>query len=127
MPVDNHVKQMMEELGKALVQAIRTSSDISEAIRKIRHQGFAPQLILSCEQDGEPELRGVDFRPSRPSASPRAEIEATEQVAPDISASERGARQPEFRLNGRDVSLLKSLGIDPTRRARRPRHSRRRP
>lgn len=123
MPVDNHVRQMMEELGRALVQAIRTSSDISEAIRKIRHQGFAPQLILSCEQDGAPQIRGVDFQPS----GPRAESDPSEKVARGNTNGSGDARPPEFRLNGRDVSLLKSLGIDPTRRGRRPRHSRRRP
>ena len=91
MAVDQQVKQMMEELGKAVAQAIRSSVDVSEAIRKIRHQGMSPHLVLSCERD----------------------------VAPTPGDS-------EFRLNGRDVALLKSMGIDPTRRGRTPRRRRRR-
>ncbi len=113
MAVDQRVKQMMEELGKALAQAIRTSSDVSEAIRKIRHRGMSPHLILSCERgvegrrNGMPVHGGADALPSG----------AVEELSPGES---------EFRLNGRDVALLKSMGIDPTRRGRTPRRRRRR-
>ncbi|NJL26666.1 MAG: hypothetical protein HC897_01730 [Thermoanaerobaculia bacterium] len=46
-----------------------------------------------------------------------------------VEASAKPARQspdrePEFRLSRSDVSFLKSVGIDPTRRARRPKGSR---
>ena len=117
MAVDQRVKQMMEELGKALAQAIRTSSDVSEAIRKIRHRGMSPHLVLSCEQDAggrlENRRNGMPLLGSADALSPGA-------------AGEPSAGESEFRLNGRDVALLKSMGIDPTRRGRTPRRRRRR-
>ena len=116
MAVDQRVKQMMEELGKALAQAIRTSSDVSEAIRKIRHRGMSPHLILSCE-------RGVEDRlEDRGNGMP---VHGGADALPSGAAEEPSPGESEFRLNGRDVALLKSMGIDPTRRGRTPRRRRR--
>lgn len=120
MAVDHQVQQMMEELSRALARAIRTSSDVSQAIRKIRHRGLFPHLLLSCEREA-----GV---PSAARRGAEADIEITERRGPP--------REPDgvpvvaeatFRLNGRDVALLKSMGIDPTRRGRRRGRRRRGP
>ena len=113
MAVDQRVKQMMEELGKALAQAIRTSSDVSEAIRKIRHRGMSPHLILSCERGVEGRRNGMP-------------VHGGADALPSGAAEEPSPGESEFRLNGRDVALLKSMGIDPTRRGRTPRRRRRR-
>ena len=123
MAVDHQVQRMMEELSRALAQAIRTSSDVSEAIRKIRHRGLSPHLLLSCERDAQLSpvtRRNVDGQ--------GADIEiAGRQILPGESAGNPAVSgEATFRLNGRDVALLKSMGIDPTRRgrARRGRRSR---
>lgn len=89
----------MEELGRALVQAIGNSSDISAAVQKIRHQGFSLHLVLNCEQDAD---RGAQM---------------------ELLTRRHAAHAPTFRLNSDDVGFLKSLGIDPTRSPRGRRSS----
>lgn len=99
MSTDQQVRQMMEELGRALVQAIGKSSDVSAAVRHIRHQGFSLHLVLNCDQDSE---RGAQM---------------------ELMTRQHVANAPVFRLNSHDVGFLKSLGIDPTRSARGRRSS----
>ncbi len=110
MAVDHQVRQMMRELSRALAQAIRTSSEVSEAIRKIRRQGHSPHLVLSCE-------KGVLPAPRDAGADPGTADPALVLVG-EPAAAEPAAAPPTFRINGRDVALLKSMGIDPTRRGR---------
>ncbi len=122
MAVDDQVKRAMEELGRALTRTIRTSSDASEAVRKIHHQGFTLHLALSCEPDEEPDSRSL------PARRPTDDGSATRIELAGQPATSRSGRQlePAFRLNGHDVGLLKSLGIDGTRRGRRSPSRRRR-
>lgn len=153
MPVDHHVQRMLEELKGALARAIRSSSGVTDTIRKIRDQGFNLHLVLSFDHgaDGSveagllqpgraPELRALaeprddrqrDAGGEPPTGrrrsghhlelTPRetpAWVPAARGVASDAADRDRKLRQPTFRLSGYDVSLLKSLGIDPTRRGR---------
>ncbi len=115
MAIDHQVRQMMRELSRALARAIRTSSDVSEAIRKIRHQGHSPHLVLSCERGCLPERRTAERR----SASQRKDEGTADGSAADlVLVGKPVPAEPAFRINGRDVALLKSMGIDPTRRGR---------
>ena len=91
MPVDNHIKQMMQDLGHALVQAIATSPKVGAAVRKIQQEGHSLYLVLDRKDESE---RGA-----------RIEL-TTRQPTP---------KDPAFLLDKSDVSLLKSIGIDPTR------------
>lgn len=99
MPNDQDIQRMMKDLGRAVVHAISTSEDVSQVVRRIRHEGFSLSLVLNCEQDdgGRREAK-LDLTP-RPPAS------------------------PSFRLDTKDVALLKSLGIDATRSGSRRRGS----
>jgi len=94
---------MLNELGRALMQAISTSSEVNGTARKIRQEGYSVYLALDCKQDRERSTRQIELTP-RKDPSPA----------------------PEFRLDGNDVAWLKSLGIDATRPAprRRSAHSR---
>lgn len=126
MPVDNHAKRKMEELGRALVQAIKTSSGVGEAVREIRRQGFSLQLILSCEQNGGPGPQVEFATPVRRPSAERSEaaFQGPTSGTPERPGSEATAadrRQPVFRLHTHDVAFLKSLGIDATRPGRRRR------
>ena len=146
MPVDNRVQRMIEELKEALAQAIRSSPAVTDAARKIRHQGFNLHLVLSFEHGSDEDptsaespssrraLRGLDragstIAPQPEETSPRADVDHRIELSNRDSqpwVSSRGTRRsrsdgspaPVFRMNGHDVSILKSLGIDPTRRAR---------
>lgn len=110
MAVEHQVRQMMRELSRALARAIRTSTDVSEAIRKIRHQGHSPHLVLSCEKGMAPERRTADRGPRT------ADPAAADPLL--VAVGEPAPAEPTFQVNGRDVALLKSMGIDPTRRGR---------
>lgn len=96
-PVDEKIRRMLRGLGKALVQAISTSSEVSQAVRRIREEGYSLYLVVDCHQSGETG----------------AQIELTTRRAPP--------RDPSFRLDGKDVAFLRSLGIDATRTGRRRR------
>lgn len=97
MPVDNHIKQMMQDLGHALVQAIATSPKVGATVRKIRQEGYSLSLVLDRKDESER----------------RARIElTTRQPTP---------KDPSFLLDNGDVSLLKSIGIDATRSGKRRR------
>jgi hypothetical protein len=98
MSSDHNVKRMMEELGRALLQAIGSSADVGQTVRQIHHEGYSLHLVLNCRQDRS--------REARLALTPR----------PDDGG-------PAFRLNSGDVSFLESLGIDPTRSARGRRSS----
>ena len=94
MAVDNDLKQMMRELGQALVHAIAASPKVADAARKIRHQGYSLYLALDRSESG-------------------TQIELT--------TGEPGSNKPAFLLNKGDVSFLASVGIDATRSGKRRR------
>ena len=52
MAVDNDLKQMMRELGQALVHAISTSPKVADAVRRIRHRGCSLYLALDRNESG---------------------------------------------------------------------------
>ncbi len=92
MPVD-HIHQILQSLGRTLAHAIARSSEVSGIVRRIHREGYSLSLVL---QDGKRS----------------AQVELT---AP------RPPRDPAFRLGGKDVTFLKSLGIDATRSGKRRR------
>ncbi len=103
---------MIEELKEALAQTIRSSSAVNEAARKIRREGLNLHLVLSFENE-----RYADERTAETAAADPGQPEA--RPAKPAKRVARSNHWPaEFRLSGNDVSLLESLGIDPTRRVR---------
>jgi hypothetical protein len=90
---------MLRDLRRALSEAISESSEVSRTLRKIREEGYSLYLLVDCKREAnEPEA-----------------------LAPAIPKSASG--EPLFQIDGRDLSFLKSIGIDPTRRLRRRRTS----
>lgn len=94
---------MLDEVGRALVQAIHGSSEIDAAVRRIEGEGYELHLVLGCL--GEP--------PGTPAASAR------EPRSAGAAEPSRERRSPTFRLSSDDVAFLRSIGIDPTRSVRR--------
>ncbi|HXU45278.1 MAG TPA: hypothetical protein VN783_07120 [Thermoanaerobaculia bacterium] len=88
---------MLRELRRALNEAISESSDVSRTLRRIRDEGYSLVFHVDCKR----------------------EAAAGDDEAPLVPAS-RG-REPMFQIDGRDLSFLRSIGIDPTRRLRRRR------
>jgi hypothetical protein len=91
---------MLRDLRRALSEAISESSEVSRTLRKIREEGYSLYLLVDCKREpNEPE-------------------------APAVASTPRTAGgEPQFQIDGRDLSFLKSIGIDPTRRLRRRRTS----
>ena len=97
MPVERHIQRMMQDLGTALAQEIAGTSKVGEVVRRIRREGYSLYLVLGNAEEGNP----------------------TTQI--EIGRRKNTQPPPAFRLDNEDVSLLKSLGIDGTRSARRRR------
>jgi hypothetical protein len=89
---------MLRELRRALSEAISESTDVNRTLRKIREEGYSLYLLVDCKRDA-------------------AELEpVTSGHVPRLSSGE-----PVFQIDIRDLSFLRSIGIDPTRRLRRRR------
>lgn len=79
-----------------MFEAISESPDVNQALSQIRAHGYTLSMQLNCKK--EPEASEAD---PEPKALPAAE--------------------PVFRIDGQDLTFLRSIGIDPTRRMRRRR------
>jgi len=95
---------MLRELRRALSDAISESSEVNITLRKIREEGYSLYLLVDCKRDANEPDEPVTF--------------ATASRMPRLSSGE-----PAFQIDGRDLSFLRSIGIDPTRRLRRRRVS----
>jgi hypothetical protein len=107
MELSDHLRAMLKELGQAINESISGSGRVHESIQKIRDEGYNLYMVLDAKV-------GVNKREAR-SRSRRASATLA-SAEPDEAAtvSERAA----FRINLKDLRLLKSLGIDPTRKVR---------
>lgn len=62
MELDDYVKQLAEEVGKAINESVQDSSSVAAAIERLREAGFEMELTLRLEiglrqQSGEPGQR----------------------------------------------------------------------
>jgi hypothetical protein len=96
---------MLRDLGRALSDAIAESSDVNQALRRIHEEGYTLFIFLDRR-----ERDGVQDSSDRAGAERGGE--ATGAMPPG---------EPVFRIHGGDLSFLRSIGIDPTRRVRRRR------
>jgi hypothetical protein len=90
---------MLKDLRRALSDAISESSEVSRSLRRIREEGYSLYLLVDCKR----------------------ETSDGEALALSHATRTSSAADPCFQINGRDLSFLKSIGIDPTRRLRRRR------
>ncbi len=95
---------MLRDLRRALSEAISESTEVSRTLRKIREEGYSLYLLVDCKREGV-EGEHLALTPS----------------AGQGQSVSQGQGEPNFQINGRDLSFLRSIGIDPTRRLRRRR------
>ena len=105
MKLDQGMRQMLRDFGRALSEAISESSEATEKLREIRDRGYSLYLLL----DGARAER-LEARPAAPAEPERRRLPAPVEPA-----------EPEFLINGEDLAFLRSVGIDPTRRRKRRR------
>jgi hypothetical protein len=108
MELDDHLRQMLKELGQAINESISGSGRVHESIRRIRDEGYNLYMVLDAKV-------GVNRK-----GAPRKRLEG---AAAGASREDRAA----FRIDVSDLRFLRSLGIDPTRKVRSRRVSARRP
>jgi hypothetical protein len=108
MALDENVRNELKELGSAINEAISESGRVHEIMEKIRALGQDPYLILDVTV--ALERLGERTEASLPSIRRGA-----------LSSHKKAPENASFQINVKDLKLLKSLGIDPTKpvRARR--------
>ncbi|HKD10712.1 MAG TPA: hypothetical protein VKE50_01500 [Thermoanaerobaculia bacterium] len=96
MELNDHLREMLKELGHAINESISGSGRVHESIQRIRDEGYNLYMVLDAKV-GVKKLgrsrRGAASRESAPSPE-----------------EERAA----FRMNLKDLHFLRSVGIDPT-------------
>ena len=70
---------------------------MSENLRRIQEAGYSLYLAVECKGEAD---KGADVS----------------RLA--LKSSRRGSVEPVFRINTDDLSFLRSIGIDPTRKRR---------
>ncbi len=91
--LDNRLRQLLEQLSEKLCDVIAESPDVGDKLAEIRGAGYSLHLLLDCKRRRS-ESGWTLRRPLAP------------------------APPGTFRINAADLTLLRSLGIDPTRRCR---------
>ncbi len=94
--MNSRTSHLLKDLRAAIVRALSTSNEVRDLFEQIREEGYSLYFVVNRRVNGD--------EPGE-SAGLECELEAT----------------PVFRIDGRDLSILRSLGIDPTRSTRRRR------
>lgn len=107
--VDDRIKQLLRDLGTAINESISGSDDVSRQIQKIRDEGYNLYVVLDAtiglnKNDGSEEEERQEGEPETSTELALREEPREESV--------------QFRINVNDLGLLRSLGIDPTRKVR---------
>src|SRR5688572_11641368 len=99
MELNDHLREMLKELGQAINESISGSGRVHDSIQRIRDEGYNLYMVLDAKV-------GVNRRESR------AKSRSSSRPA------ERSEERAAFRINVKDLRFLKSVGIDPTRKVR---------
>jgi hypothetical protein len=97
--VDDKIKQLLQELGTAINESISGSEDVNRHIQRIRDEGYDLYVVLDAT---------IGLNKQEPDS---ADDEDVVKVA-------KPAKEVQFRINVNDLAMLRSLGIDPTRKVK---------
>ena len=101
--MDDKIKQLLRDLGTAINESISGSDDVNRHIQRIRDEGYNLYVVL----DATIGLNKQGEEDSEQPAEPKAELIVRDEN-----------KDVQFRINVNDLSLLRGLGIDPTRKVR---------
>src|SRR6266705_1840821 len=105
MELNDHLRQMLKELGQAINESISGSGRVHDSIQRIRDEGYNLYMVLDAKV-------GVNRRARRALGRRR---QASTGNGKDLPPA---GNQAVFRINIKDLRFLKSVGIDPTRKVR---------
>lgn len=130
--LDPRTRRKLRDFGRAVEEAIAENTEAAQRLRELRREGYNFYLLVGGEEDegdvetfdagaeggAEPERPDVDRSDESTVPASRA-LQISRRQLPARRSPQRPPleREPAFRINGGDVALLRSLGIDPTRRA----------
>jgi hypothetical protein len=110
MELNDHLREMLKELGQAINESISGSDRVHDSIQRIRDEGYNLYMVLDAKV-------GVNRREAR-AREGRAVRRRSSPVEPIVEKVHTGDARAAFLINVKDVRILKSLGIDPTRKVR---------
>jgi hypothetical protein len=119
MALEEKVRAYLRELGAALNDAVSSSERVHEILAKVKSEGYGVYLVLDATV-------ALEKRGRRSSASLPSIRRGALQPARGVElGEERTVETAVFQINVKDLSFLRSVGIDPTRpiRARRRPHA----
>ena len=96
--MDDKIKQLLQDLGTAINESISGSEDVNQHIQRIRDEGYDLYVVLDA-------TIGLN----------KQEPETGEALVP---VPAKTPKEVQFRINVNDLSMLRSLGIDPTRKVK---------
>ena len=99
--MDEKIKQLLQDLGTAINESISCSEDVNRHIQKIRDEGYDLYVVLDA-------TIGLN----------KQDEESTETAIVPATTPAKSPKDIQFRININDLALLRSLGIDPTRKVR---------
>ncbi len=106
MQLDDHLKQLLRELGQAINDSVSDSDRILEAIANVRAAGYDVVLKL----DATVGLARRDSKPSRLSFGDRRFLESL-RIRVDDETLDDDEFSPRFEFTQQDIKFLKSLKI----------------
>ena len=109
--MDESINNLLKDLGQALIDAIAESPDVSANLLRLQQSGYSLYLTVDCKQDSAcKQTEGED------DGATAEEDGSARRLRLQATPSPGG--EPSFRINTRDLSFLRSIGIDPTRKRR---------
>ncbi len=110
MELNDDLREMLKELGQAINESISGSGRVHDSIQRIRDEGYNLYMVLDAKVGvNRGETRTREERSAR-RHGPRVE--------PVVERVATGDQRAAFLINVKDVRIMKSLGIDPTRKVR---------
>jgi hypothetical protein len=103
MELNDHLRDMLKELGQAINESISGSGRVHDSIQRIRDEGYNLYMVLDAKV-------GVNRREGRGGSRSRGSAARSHETV--------GEERAAFRINVKDLRFLKSVGIDPTRKVR---------
>lgn len=108
--MDDKIKQLLRELGTSINESISASEDVNAHIQKIRDEGYDLYVVLDATISLN--RQGEDPQPIEQRLIEQGAVEPTQAMVV------KSDKEVQFRIDINDLSLLRSLGIDPTRKVR---------